>query len=174
MNWKSIALAQRRHDQVLVTKINTVRRARFGALLVLLQFSLICWLAYLGGPTFAHSDAPVAASSVLAAGLLLGIWSLLTNRPGNFYIRPIPRPRGQLVTTGPYRWIRHPMYTSVLACGAAAALASTEHLTAWATFCSLLIVLTFKASAEERWLCEVHSGYAAYMKVTKRFLPGVV
>ena len=48
------------------------------------------------------------------ACMALGLWALSANRPGNFNIRPEPKTDGQLVQTGPYRWIRHPMYTAVL------------------------------------------------------------
>ncbi|WP_349678404.1 methyltransferase family protein [Polaromonas sp. UBA4122] len=47
---------------------------------------------------------------------------------------PNPKAEGRLVTTGPYRWIRHPMYTSFLF--GALALAWTEgHLPAWLAWC---------------------------------------
>jgi protein-S-isoprenylcysteine O-methyltransferase Ste14 len=61
---------------------------------------------------------------------------------------------GSLVTTGPYRWIRHPMYTSVLL-GAGA----------------LALVLLMKSILEERWMREQHAAYAAYTLHSKRFLP---
>lgn len=144
-----------------------------GALLVVLQFSLLGWLAFQGAPAFARGSAPAVAWSTIAAGLILGFWSLRANRPGNFNIRPIPRPHGHLVTTGPYRWIRHPMYTSVLLCAAGASLAASVPWLAWLAFFALVAVLTLKAIAEERWLGELHNGYAAYRNRTKRFVPGV-
>ena len=55
-----------------------------------------------------------AALVPLALSALLGVWTLAWNRPGNFNIRPEPKAGGQLVTGGPYRLMRHPMYTAVL------------------------------------------------------------
>ncbi len=96
-------------------------RHRLGTALVALQFALIGGLALLALPAFLRGHAPAGAWGVAAAGALLGLWALSCNRPGNFNIRPTPRAGGQLVQRGPYRWIRHPMYSAVMACGLACA-----------------------------------------------------
>jgi len=62
-------------------------------------------------------------------------------------IQPIPRAGGRLVQDGPYRWIRHPMYTAVMACAGAWAIALPW---AWLATLGLAIVLAIKASFEER------------------------
>jgi protein-S-isoprenylcysteine O-methyltransferase Ste14 len=95
---------------------------RWGRVLVALQFGLLAVLAVMA----AHAGAlgaplPLEAVLALAAGGGLGLWALRANRPGNFHIRPTPHPQGRLVRHGPYRWLRHPMYTAVLLAGAAAA-----------------------------------------------------
>ena len=75
---------------------------------------------------------------------MLAVWALAANRPGNFNIRPTPRPGGALVTSGPYRWVRHPMYTSVLMAAAAAAVKSHQIVDSGLWF-ALLAVLLLKA-----------------------------
>lgn len=72
---------------------------------------------------------------------------------------------------GPYRWLRHPMYTAVLL-GAAACAAALGHAAAWGVGLALLAVLVAKARLEERWLLVQRAGYAAYRTRTARFLPG--
>jgi len=47
-------------------------------------------------------------------GLGLGIWAVYRMRIGNFNIVPDPLARSKLVTAGPYRLIRHPMYLALL------------------------------------------------------------
>lgn len=49
------------------------------------------------------------------AGLYLGLWAVLRLRPRSVRVvlPDVPR-NAPLVTRGPYRWIRHPMYTAVL------------------------------------------------------------
>lgn len=150
-----------------------VSRDRLGTVLVAAQFGLIGVLAVLAAPLFLQRRAALAAWGLAAAGVLLGLWALAHNRPGNFNIRPAPRDGGQLVHSGPYRWIRHPMYTAVIACGAACAWAAGSAW-GWLAATALVAVLATKAHFEERWMLQQHPGYAAYRQRTRRFLPFVI
>ena len=85
-----------------------------GNLLVALQFGLLVMLAALAAGNVMLGDIPAGALMMAGIAVALIAWALIHNRPGNFNIRPAPKFRGVMVTTGPYRWIRHPMYTSVL------------------------------------------------------------
>ncbi len=139
-----------------------------GRLLVVLQFGL---LALLGWRAWVSSSAmAVQVVSLLAASGLLALWALAANRPGNFNIRPTPRRGGSLITNGPYRWIRHPMYTSVLLAAAAAAWKSFETADAL-LWLALLGVLLAKAAIEERALMRRFPSYQDYRVRTTRFLP---
>lgn len=80
-------------------------------LLVALQFALLFVLAALAASNVLHGDIPSAAFMLALASVALATWTMAHNRLGNFNIRPAPKAHGLLVTTGPYRWIRHPMYT---------------------------------------------------------------
>lgn len=80
----------------------------------------------------------------------------------------------QLVTWGPYRWVRHPFYAAfLLALMAAAALC--PHPGTIAAWISGLIALHLTAAREERRLQASRFGpaYAAYMHATGRFVPRV-
>ena len=156
-----------------MTTTNDTARQRLGAVLVALQFALIAALAMLAWPVFRQGQVPAGAWVVAAAGVLLGLWALSCNRPGNFNIRPTPHPGGHLVQQGPYHWIRHPMYTAVLACGLACAWAAAT-LWGWLGLAALAAVLATKATFEERWMLVQHPDYAAYRARTRRFLPGIV
>ena len=146
---------------------------RLGTVLVALQFALIAFLAVIAVPVFLSGRAPLVAWAMAAAGMLLGLWALSSNRPGNFNIRPTPREGGQLVQQGPYRWIRHPMYTAVIVCGLACASAATSPW-GWLGVAALVAVLATKATFEERWMLAVHPDYAAYRERTRRFVPGIL
>lgn len=141
-----------------------------GTVLVALQFIWIVLLAWLALPAFFAARAPIGAWICAMLGVLLGLWALSSNRLGNFNIRPAPRAGGTLVQQGPYRWIRHPMYTSVIAVGVACAWAS-GHWLAWLALCALVVVLVVKAVFEERWMVQAHPAYAVYRQRTRRFLP---
>lgn len=139
-------------------------------LLVALQFGLLAVLAALAVPALLVLAIPMLAWVLAAGAVLLAVWALGTNRLGNFNIRPIPKTGGVLVTQGPYRWMRHPMYSAFLL-GAAALAWTAGLLLAWVAWCVLLGVLVFKATLEERWMREQHAGYAAYSAQTRRFIP---
>lgn len=144
-----------------------------GALLVAAQLSAMAALGLWALPPLAAARAPWPAWALLAAAVALGAWALAANRPGNFNIRPTPREGARLVDTGPYRWIRHPMYSAVMAGALGCLLAAPGVVTAFA-LALLVPVLVVKAMLEERWMAERHPGYRAYMARTRRFVPGLL
>ena len=112
------------------------------------------------------------ALALLACALVLGLWALIHNRPGNFNIRPEPKASGRLVTSGPYRYMRNPMYSALLLFAAAAVAAYGDP---WKILCwlALALVLLAKVMLEERGLRARFPGYAEYDKRVRRFIPGV-
>jgi protein-S-isoprenylcysteine O-methyltransferase Ste14 len=147
-------------------------RGTLGSALVALQFSLIALVGTLAAPAFIGGQAAAGAWMLFSAGLLLMLWALYCNRPGNFNIHPAPRDGGQLVQQGPYRWVRHPMYSAVFAC-ALGCLWARPSLAVAASAAALMAVLAIKASLEERWMLAAHAGYAAYRARSWRFVPGL-
>ena len=157
---------------MLMTGQPTSSHAGAGLVLVTLQFALLGLLAWLAGQGASGGVWPVPALLPLIAGIGLGAWALATNRPGNFNIRPQPREGGRLIEHGPYRWIRHPMYSALLLAGLAAAwIAGTW--TGWIALAALAVVLALKARLEEDAMARVHAGYAGYRQRTRRFVPGL-
>ena len=137
-------------------------------MLVALQFALIAWLIWPLTP----QAWSLPALALLGSAVVLGLWTLAHNRLGNFNIRPEPKASGQLVTSGPYRYVRNPMYSAVLLFAAAEVVAYRD---AWKIACwfALALELLAKALLEERGLREQHAGYAEYAKRVRRFIPGV-
>lgn len=97
----------------------------------------------------------------VAAGLHLGRSLTAT---------PVPSDHATLRTTGPYRYVRHPIYTGVVLIVVALAVRSGNIVGA------LLGVVTIaffhvKASWEEQRLAERFTDYPAYASRTPRFFP---
>jgi len=147
-------------------------RSSVGALLVTLQLGLMLLLPALAAPNVLLGRIPPGAVVLAALSFGLFLWTLAHNRLGNFNIRPTPRPSGVLVTSGPYRRVRHPMYTAVLLGAASLALMSPA-LPGWSAWTALALVLRVKSGMEERWLSELHAGYASYRRHSKRFIPWI-
>ena len=143
--------------------------ASAGLVLVALQFALIAWLVW---PFTPQAWSPLALAFA-AGAVVVGAWTLMFNRPGNFNIRPEPHARGRLVGGGPYRYVRHPMYSAVLLFAAAETVAYEDP---WKVVASALLfaVLLAKAMIEERYLVERYPEYAEYSKRVRRFVPWVV
>lgn len=112
---------------------------------------------------------PWAGHFLKGVGLLIILWSLLSlNRSFGL----VPADRG-LVTCGPYRWIRHPMYAGELLFFLGFGL---EHPTTWngVLLLGLLIGLPVRAKVEERLLVAASPAYRTYReRVRWRFLPAV-
>jgi len=133
-------------------------------LLVGLQLAIIATLL-LTGPWIARTWLALE----VAAGVLL-FWAVAMMGLRKLQISPAVPADAQLLTRGPYRWIRHPMYTAVLLGMGALVL---ERLT-WeraVLWLSLLAVLLSKLMFEESLLNTRFPDFAAYCRRTKRLLP---
>lgn len=140
-------------------------------LLVGAQFLLLAaWLA--SGFVLATS---VTGRVFQGAGTVLALWSfagMIAAQRRMFRISPDPTGHSTLVTTGPYRWIRHPMYASILLVVAPPLLETAATLPV-AGLCLLAGVLVVKLRVEERLLAQRFPEYAAYRTRTHRLVPFV-
>jgi len=83
----------------------------------------------------------------------------------------MPRANASLVTTGPYRWIRHPMYSAALILVVAATLL-TANLIVLIAGLSMFALLAARTTIEEARLVEKFGdAYRQYQRRTGRFLP---
>ena len=83
---------------------------------------------------------------------------------------PYPRADGQLVQTGSYALVRHPLYSGVTLAALAYAVGqfSLSHL---AGALLLLVFFDRKASREETWLREKYLNYGDYQQRVKKLIP---
>ena len=106
------------------------------------------------------------------AGIALAVWAIAVMMESKINIAPAPRKNARLVTAGPYRLIRHPMYTSIVL--ALTPLIITHYDPLRAIILAVLYInLIFKMFFEESLLKEYFPGYRYYMKTTRRMIPWV-
>jgi len=92
---------------------------------------------------------------------------------GNLSPFPAPLPGAELVDRGPYRMVRHPIYTGLILGGLGLATADGNWPAALMT-AALTGVLAAKAGHEEGRMRRQLDGYSAYaVRVRWRLLPGV-
>ena len=114
------------------------------------------------------SPSPIAIG-VQTAAVALMVWARVTFGRRSFHAAADPTPGG-LVTSGPYRFIRHPIYTAACLFGWAGVFAN------WSLVSALLGALLF-AGALGRMLCEerlvavLYPEYREYALTTKRMVP---
>lgn len=138
----------------------------FPYLLVTIQLSSLVFL--LGSaPMLAYSPEGML---VEVAGLFLGILAIFTMRVGNFRITPLIKTGGVLVTAGPYKYIRHPMYLAQVVVVAPLVVDYFSWIRL-AVVLLLCIGLLIKISFEEKLLMDYFPDYKQYMKKSWRVLP---
>ena len=131
-------------------------------------FLVVGITAVLPGPTLFRSVLiGVALVVVGAAGVL---W---TARVLGRSLTPLPVPNGAgLVAAGPYRAVRHPMYSALVVLCLGVAVGSGA-LWCYVACLVLGVFFGFKARYEERFLMGVYPGYLEYGARTGRFVPFV-
>ena len=124
------------------------------------------------GPPWPNPDLFRFVGWVLTvSGVLLLTWSAL--RLGRSLTPfPHPLPHGHLVTTGAYRFVRHPMYFALLIGCLGFSLATFSPLRLVLVL-TLFIFFDLKAHREEIWLQEQYPDYAAYKSRVKKLIPWI-
>lgn len=103
-------------------------------------------------------------------GIGLGGWALATMSLRRLHVFPEVKPGSQLVTRGPYRWIRHPMYSALLL-ATLALVCDHWSLVRFGLWLALSIVLVAKLQYEEALLREAFPDYPSYERQTYRLIP---
>jgi len=136
-------------------------------ILVSLQFIIIFLMSLSYGDATSHR---VVGIFFLVLGAIVGLLALMKHKRGNFNIRPDIKECCILVTDGIYRYIRHPMYLSVLTMmfGVLVLYFSFYELVLYICLVTTLMVKLFYE--ENLWV--LHSSqYKSYKKQTKRIIP---
>ena len=138
------------------------------SLLVSVQF--ICLgIIVLTGPIIVSSPWLLILEFV---GVLIGLWAFQTMTMKNLHVFPEVHKTSVLVTRGPYRVIRHPMYTALLLCTFAMVFDEFSYMR-FIVWVLLGIDLVVKLTYEERLLTQHFQEYSDYQQQTARLVPFV-
>ena len=141
--------------------------------LIFVGIQLLLFVGYLLVPALANMMVNQIYRIVGLVLLVIGTGIFLA---GLFQLRrnltPFPsvRPDGHLVTNGIYYFIRHPLYTGIIAglCGYGLYRGHTDQLI---IVVLLAVLFHFKSIYEERMLLIAYPGYKQYTRRAGRFLP---
>jgi protein-S-isoprenylcysteine O-methyltransferase Ste14 len=113
------------------------------------------------------------ALALILAGYVLASYALIENRFFSGMVR-IQTERGQqVVSSGPYGWVRHPGYAGAILTYLATPL-FLDSLWAFLPVGLLVIILVIRTGLEDQTLQEELAGYREYaQRVRYRLLPGI-
>jgi protein-S-isoprenylcysteine O-methyltransferase Ste14 len=148
------------------------------------------FLAFVSGWAVITISAPRWFQDLLSArqivSWLLLIGSALLAASGFYLLKAVgkPSPKGtstdfafeqtsRLVTTGPFRYIRHPLYASLILLVWGAMLKSGSLASIFFTLLATGFLFITARAEEEENLERFGEAYAEYMERTKMFVPGV-
>ena len=137
----------------------------FGTLIYLINPALMQWCALPLPDSLRWVGTPFAV-----AAIALIYWTL-TNLGKNLTDTVVTRVNATLVTTGPYRWIRHPFYVCVLLATVSITLLAANWFLG---LCGLTVfaLLVLRTPIEEQKLIDKFGDqYREYMARTGRFWP---
>ena len=168
-----------------------------GSLLVITFYGVIIWCYLRRGPAVATSSSvtahaaavaatwlpfalplvrgtppgradQVASDVLLAVGLAWSLWSL---RVLGRNLSVLAQAR-DLASKGPYRWVRHPLYTGELVStlGIMIAMNSLAAAACWVALCALQV---YRALREEQLLAQTLPAYREYRGRTAALVPGL-
>jgi protein-S-isoprenylcysteine O-methyltransferase Ste14 len=161
----------------------TVRHEPLGSRLLhivpLVLAALLLWLPRIPLPLLGERFLPLAAwpfwlgAVLTAVGLLFAVWArahIGRNWSGTVTVKE----GHELITTGPYALVRHPIYSGLLLAVAGSALARGE----WRGVLAVLIALWAlwrKLQLEERWMREQFGeAYQAYSRRVAALVPFIL
>lgn len=165
---KSITVLQNRRG-----KLEIVLIALMGVAVVVLPalYTLTSVLAF--------ADYPLTHPAFVVGFALVFVWLVLLYKAHadlgpNWSITLQLREHHQLVTTGVYAKVRHPMYTALFAHAFAQAALIANWIAGPAMLVAFTLMFALRLRPEERMMRERFGAeYEAYVQRTKRLLPGI-
>jgi protein-S-isoprenylcysteine O-methyltransferase Ste14 len=176
-------LAARQHPDLIAERARTMqhedikpwdkvlgRFAGFGGILIMIAVGLDALFGWSHGFSM---PVKFAALAVILASYAFSSWALIENRFFSSVVRIQKERDHQVVSSGPYRWVRHPGYAGALWLYLATPL-FLDSVWAFIPAVLLMAVLVIRTGLEDRTLQEELDGYREYaQRVRYRLFPGI-
>jgi protein-S-isoprenylcysteine O-methyltransferase Ste14 len=146
---------------------------------VALQFACLAMIGWTGATSPGAPAAPLDGMTfaigvvLVVAGVAVAAAATLELRRGSALTpMPMPLPASDLIVTGPYALVRHPIYAGLLlgSLGWAVLRASVAAVLATVV---LAFILDVKRRREEAWLAARFPDYEAYRRRTAALIPHI-
>ena len=146
--------------------------SKWGIGLVMLSFALT-W-AYVRPVGFEKSEVSLIVSMILGPPSVALVWAATRHLGKQWRYQAAVSEGHELIQTGPYRWVRHPIYASMLGMLLATGLGWTWWPMFVAAIAAFVIGTEIRIRSEERLLGE-HFGdsFAAYRSRVRAYIPFV-
>ncbi len=120
-----------------------------------------------------RTTVQIVGLAVYVIGFAVMAWALIALRRCYQLGGLAPRPEDRMVTSGPYRVIRHPMYAAVLLISFGLACLTQSVLGLAVVVLYLVLLYRLISIEESRLLSAYGESYAAYLRRTRRLVPFV-
>jgi protein-S-isoprenylcysteine O-methyltransferase Ste14 len=170
--WLAWMLAFIRPRQRAAGKKKVVRAAssRIGIGLVMLAYACVWTFVFPKG--FHKSQASLIASIIVGPLAVVLVWLATRHLDKQWRFEAALSDDHELITTGPYHWIRNPIYTSMFGMLLQTGLVKTWWPLLLAAITFYIIGTEIRVRAEERLLADrFGSTFAAYRASTKAYIP---
>ena len=172
------------NEVTAVKTYRSVRQAEGGWLFILRSIGMVLWLVssliYVIQPEYLDAFSIPLPVWLRGFGIVLGLLSLIfmgwthTSLGDNYAVELKVKENHHLIQKGPYRFVRHPMYTATFMAALSCALISANLLLIAGT--AIIAVLYITRIGYEEKALEAAFGikYTRYKQtVTHRFIPGL-
>jgi protein-S-isoprenylcysteine O-methyltransferase Ste14 len=166
------ALRDRRQVEYREGWLNMIVRGVFGAIYIGGSVVYIFYPAYLAWAVFPLPQWARWVGASLSASSLALLWWVQWALGIHFDTTLHVQEGHKLVTNGPYRWVRHPMYSTLFLMGLGFLLLTANWMIGGLMLASVVLLVWARLGGEEALLIETFGEqYREYMQRSGRFIP---